>query len=575
MAITKILNINAEDGRNPASHLQAALDYIQNPDKTEACHLVGSINCSPDTAFEQMMETKQTYEKTDKRQGYHIIISFNPDESVTTEQAKYVAENFIRDVLKGEYEVVYAIHTDKEHMHIHIIWNSVSFQTGMKYESPKGNWKYHLQPTTNKYCAELGLQIMPAEYAKDPVNMSKEKWEYEQSFKEYILYDAKMCMAYAGSTEHFIFLMKRLGYEMEDDQHLSVRVPGQKLFHRLDKMDELFQKDTMKYAFGNGAYSYHRHYYTGSVRYIKCAKLTPLQRKHYAKMYRLSVIEKRGFCYRSAELAAEIKKMQQLQEQYLFLCKKDIASVVDLIDINMQNKMRMDEIDDRQHEIYAERASRKRKCKSTENLREYQLWHMESQQELDRLKVEKKELKQQIRMGESCLKENIRTAEYLIDESEELDYGAKDEIPNFGVHLEPDVEQAAIEEADLDIEEQNSIAVGIAEDVTAMPKVEEKRKLTIHERVEQICETIVESGKGYEELSFRDKLELFHFDLEDITENLALHSEVLAELGIKYSGADMFEDYQGIYDETVKNAELEDRMEDTVSAKSKQMGRNR
>ena len=575
MAITKILNINAQDGRNPASHLQAALDYIQNPDKTESCNLVGSINCSPDTAFEQMMETKKTYEKTDKRQGYHLIISFPPDEPITTEQARYVAENFIHDVLKGGYEVVYAIHTDKEHMHIHIIWNSVSFLTGMKYESPKGNWKYHLQPTTNKYCAELGLQIMPAEYAKEPVNMSKEKWEYEQSFKDYILYDAKMCMAYAGSTEHFIFLMKRLGYEVKDDQHLSVRVPGQKLYHRLDKMDEQFQKDSMKYAFGNGLYSYHRHYYTGSVRYIKHAKLTPLQKKYYAKMYRLGVIEKRGFCYRSAELAAEIKKMQQLQEQYLFLCKNDIASVVNLIDINTQNKMRMDEIADRQHEIYAERAGRKRKCKSTGNLREYQLWHMESQQELDRLKVEKKELKQQIRMGESCLKENLRTAEYLVDESEELDYGVKDEIPEFGDPVESDVEQAVIVEADLAIEGQFRIDEVIAEDVTAASEVEEKRNLTIHERVEQICETIIEAGKGYEKLSFRDKAELFHFDLEDITDNLEVHREVLAGLGIKYGGADMFEDYQGIYDETVKHEKRKSDSIKTMDNGDRKSSRNR
>ena len=59
MAITKILNIQESDGRNPASHLKNALEYIQNPDKTEECVLVGSINCLPDTAFEQMEETKK------------------------------------------------------------------------------------------------------------------------------------------------------------------------------------------------------------------------------------------------------------------------------------------------------------------------------------------------------------------------------------------------------------------------------------------------------------------------------------------------------------------------------------
>lgn len=71
MAITKILNIQESDGRNPASHLKNALEYIQNPDKTEECVLVGSINCLPDTAFEQMEETKNIFHKTGKRQGYH------------------------------------------------------------------------------------------------------------------------------------------------------------------------------------------------------------------------------------------------------------------------------------------------------------------------------------------------------------------------------------------------------------------------------------------------------------------------------------------------------------------------
>ena len=64
MAITKILNIMESEGRNPASHLKNALEYIQNPDKTEECVLVGGINCLPDTAFEQMEETKNIFHKT-------------------------------------------------------------------------------------------------------------------------------------------------------------------------------------------------------------------------------------------------------------------------------------------------------------------------------------------------------------------------------------------------------------------------------------------------------------------------------------------------------------------------------
>jgi hypothetical protein len=76
MAITKIQYLNEARAGNPAAHLKNALAYIQNQEKTEENVLVGSINCLPDTAFEQMMDTKMTFGKTDKRQGYHIIISF-------------------------------------------------------------------------------------------------------------------------------------------------------------------------------------------------------------------------------------------------------------------------------------------------------------------------------------------------------------------------------------------------------------------------------------------------------------------------------------------------------------------
>ena len=115
MAITKILNIMESEGRNPASHLKNALEYIQNPDKTEECVLVGGINCLPDTAFEQMEETKNIFHKTGKRQGYHVIISFSPEEKVTAEQAMYVLEHFAKDVLGDDYEAVYAVHTDREY----------------------------------------------------------------------------------------------------------------------------------------------------------------------------------------------------------------------------------------------------------------------------------------------------------------------------------------------------------------------------------------------------------------------------------------------------------------------------
>ena len=642
MAITKILNINCSTEGNPATHLKNALEYVQNPDKTEKCHLVGSVNCLPDSAYEQMLDTKRVYGKSGKRQGYHVIISFPPEERVTPEQARFVAEGFMEDVLKDEYEAVYGIHTDKEHTHIHIIWNSVNLVTGEKYNSPKGNWKKHLQPITNKYCEMLGLDIMPAEYAKNPVNMSKEKWEYEQNFKDYILNDAKLCLSYAGSLEHFIFLMKRMGYEFKGKDYLSVRIPGMKLYHRLDKLDDIFSREELPVILKYGYGRYYRKYQTKNILYVKRANLTPMQKKYYAKMYRLGLIEKKCYQCHSAEMAKEIKRMQFLQEQYLFICKNNVSSITDLMRLKIGAKQTLEDIGNRQKEIYKERSIRKRKCKTTEDFRAYQIWSMDSSNELDGLKAEKKQAKSDIRMINACMGENLYTALGYVDEMEKLDYGAEDVLPTmydyqkrdiaeeFGIVASVDraigdeskteqslcdvpedgyaLETASVDNSeespvekletvqslyndldyiedgdsfelpiDTDKEEYNTgsnevfevypdVPDEIAEDVVETDRIGinvsitdevtvEATELIIEEKAEQIAMVIQKHYKSYAYLTTENKARLFNFRIGDNSYNLKLHTEVLKKLGIRMYGSDSFEDYQSIYEETMKKVE--------------------
>ena len=116
-----------------------------------------------------------------------------------------------------------------------------------KADCQKGNWKNHLQPITNKYCDELGLSIMPAEYSRNPKNISRDKWEKEMSMKDIILRDAKMCAYAAGNVEHFKYLMKRLGYVFKKDAWMEVQAPGFRYYHKLAKMDEMFSEDMLKH----------------------------------------------------------------------------------------------------------------------------------------------------------------------------------------------------------------------------------------------------------------------------------------------------------------------------------------
>lgn len=429
MAITKIMHMNSEKNRNPAQHLQNALEYIQNPDKTEKLFLVGSVNCLPETAFDQMTDTKKLFQKTNKRQGYHIVLSLKPGEG-TPEIAFDMARRFTEEFLGDRYEAVYAVHIDKDHIHSHIVWNSVSLLDGRKYDYKKGDWKHIIQPITNKLCEEYGLSIIEAEYVKNSQNLSRKEWQYEQTFKEMIYRDAMFCASYAGSMEHFLFLMQRLGYEFKSKEYLTVKMPGRKLYHHLDKMDEYFAEDRFKYCFEYTSMNI-PYFHATNPTWVKRSNMSPYQKQFYGKMYRLRMIEQKRFYVKSAKYAKDLMLFHKLQEEYLFLANNNIRSIEDLLDTRESKLERIDEITKIQDSIYKQNSSKKRACNSDGDWRAYQKWRIDEYSKLDQLKVEKKEAKNMVAMAERCLTEKLDTAIDVVSEFEVINSTNKVEIPEF------------------------------------------------------------------------------------------------------------------------------------------------
>ena len=584
MAITKILNIMESEGRNPASHLKNALEYIQNPDKTEECVLMGSINCLPDTAFKQMEETKNIFHKNSKRQGYHVIISFSPEEKVTAEQAMYVLEHFAKDVLGDDYEAVYAVHTDREHMHGHLIWNSVSMTTGKKYNSPKGNWKNHLQPITNKYCDELGLSIMPAEYSRNPKNISRDKWEREMSMKEIILRDAKMCAYAAGNVEHFKYLMKRLGYVFKKNAWMEVQAPGFRYYHKLAKLDEMFSEETLRHHV-DMPWMAKPYFYSSDIRGLHRTKLSPFQKKFYAKLYRLRIVEQKRFVVGGAKYTEDLKRFHRLQDEYLLLVNNDIKSVVELVDFISGQKEKMQQIEGRQKAIYRENSSRKRSIKTEAQYREYQIWHVEVQEELDELKQEKKEIKRQIQLADDIIKEDLYTAYYAVSKNEEIVADRDVEIPGMeentavekgaGVVVEPDINVEVMNSNNIqndipvmsDIHNVSDVNMARMDeditDVTGKSKLVEPKEKEPLDKVGWIIRRISELG-GYENVSDSVKADIFGFDIADISGSIKLFSDVMKKLGIKLDGDELYEEFQRIYDEAISRDVDKGKAEDKI-----------
>ena len=282
----------------------------------------------------------------------------------------------------------------------------------------------------------------------------------------------------------------------------------------------------------------------------------------------------------------------------------DIKSVVELVDFIREQEEKIQQIEDRQHEIYRESSSRKRNIKNEEQYREYQIWHVEVQEELDELKQEKRNIKRQVQLADDIIKEDLYTAYYAVSGKEEIVADRDVEIP--GMEEKTAVEEvvAVVVKPDANVEvmnpnnNQNEIGrqkeqtdsarkqqtglegIGIPEvhnssdvnvarmdesttDVTGKSEFVETKETEPVDKVGWIVRRISELG-GYENISDSVKADVFGFDIADVSGSIRLFSDVMKRLGIKLDGDEMYEEFQRIYEESVgraiDKAKVKDRM---------------
>ena len=434
-------------------HLEHSINYILQSKKLGEANLAGGINCLPEMAYQQMKVTKRTFGKTGGRQGYHFVISLNPGEG-TPEIMYDIAMRFAEEAFAGEYEAVVAVHTDREHLHAHIIINSVNMVTGYKFQCRDGDWKYKFQPITNKLCKEYGLHIIPAEYSKEPKNMARPQWEREQAFSKWIKQDALFCAISAENMEHFIFLLEKLGFEVKQGKHIAVKVPGMKRFRRLDTISEDLSRESLEAMFRYGdaslASPVNR---TVSLLPVRKAVLTPYQRKCYARMYRLRLAEKKRFTYKSAYLYEQIRKMHELQEEYLVVVKYDMKSYGDLFRLKQRLQQVDEELCKAQKEMYRDRTLKKRSCKTAEDLEFFEASEGDYRERLEQIKLQKKDNRKELKAVERCLERDGSLAEAELElripvgDMEDLADVENDKVPKNSYWVQEVVE---VENTDLD-----------------------------------------------------------------------------------------------------------------------------
>lgn len=455
MAITKMMHMKASSKARIDIHLEHSINYILQPKKLGEANLAGGINCLPEMAYRQMKATKQMFGKTGGRQGYHFVISLKPGEG-TPEIMYDIAMRFAEEAFAGEYEAVMAVHTDREHLHAHIIINSVNMVTGYKFQCRDGDWKYKFQPITNKLCEEYGLHITPAEYSKEPKNMARPQWEREQTFSEWIKQDVLFCAISAENMEHFVFLLEKLGFEVKQGKHIAVKVPGMKRFKRLDTISEDLSRESLEAMFRYGdaslASPVNR---TVSLLPVRKAVLTPYQRKCYARMYRLRLAEKKRFTYKSAYLYEQIRKMHELQEEYLVVVKYDVKSYGDLFRLKLRLQQVDEELCKARKEMYRDRGLQKRSCKTAEDLEFFEASEDDYRERLEQIKLQKKDNRKKLKAVERCLERDGSLLEaelemrIPVDDMVDLVDVEKDEVLGnpYRVQEDVEVENTALDDA--------------------------------------------------------------------------------------------------------------------------------
>ena len=299
MAITKIL---ARKGR-----LDVGIRYVLNGDKTQEQILTARLNCDPGHECRQMLETKRAVGKEGGVQYYHLIQSFQPGE-VTPELALEIAREFAEEHLPG-YQTVIGIHVDKEHIHAHILFNSVNADTGEKYHSNAQSYYRQIRVISDRLCRERSM----------------------------LEEDLRTAIADANDLGHFFLLMEHMGYEISHGNRLGFRLRGQERFMIPGRKNPLFTGDGIRAAIqGNLAAIEAGRRPAVQLRpqyrpYQKYPRYTGFLALYVHYLYLLGKIGKRQYPPRmTPQLWQEVMRFEQYREQFAFLRDNGITTRTDM-----------------------------------------------------------------------------------------------------------------------------------------------------------------------------------------------------------------------------------------------------
>jgi len=237
MAVTKIKPVK--------STLSKALDYIENPDKTDGKMLISSFGCSYETADIEFGYTLSQALDKGNNLAFHLIQSFAPGE-VDYEKAHEIGKQLADAVTKGQHEYVVTTHIDKGHIHNHIIFCAVNFVDHHKYNSNKRSY-YGIRNMSDKLCRENGLSVVvPGKGSKGKSYAEYQAEKTGTSWKGKLKIAVDALIPQVSSFEELLQRLQAAGYEIKPGKYVSCRAPGQERFTRLKPLGADYTEEAIR-----------------------------------------------------------------------------------------------------------------------------------------------------------------------------------------------------------------------------------------------------------------------------------------------------------------------------------------
>ena len=346
--------------------LQNVIDYARNSDKTEEEYFVTGINCEPQSAYEEMQDTKMYYKKNDKILAFHGYQSFAPGET-TPEIAHKIGVELAHEIWGDRFQVVVTTHLNTKCLHNHFVINSVSFKDGYKYYDNHTSYS-RIRHMSDELCKEYGLSVIEEKPTKKThLNYANfyEKSKYTNNYEIRAKRDLDLAIRQAYSYNDFEYLMKKLDYEIiYRANKISIRHKNYNRNIRIERRfgedysienikRRILEEESVRVPFIE---DYYRKVKYPFAKRHKRAKAKGFIALYYHYCYLLKVFPNNVPQQQlPASMRADVSRMEELSNQAKFLYRNNIKTLDELLNYKEDITFKINEILAQRERLWARR----------------------------------------------------------------------------------------------------------------------------------------------------------------------------------------------------------------------------